>query len=133
MTDNDRAFLGALETCTLPNHQFRHRDHVRAAWLYVKKYGPHDAIAAMESTIVRFAAHHGHGVKFHKTLTIAWVKLVAFHERCHPLEAFDDFVSMNGKLLDKHLLRSFYSGERLFSEEARTQWVEPDLRTFPTQ
>lgn len=131
MNRSDEEFLLALETGALPNQQFRHRDHLRAAWLYVEQRGPVDATAAMLNTIRTFAAHHGHSVKFHTTMTIAWVKLVAFHARCHPNRAFTDFLEINRALLDKDLLLRFYTPTRLFSEEARLQWVEPDVRLLP--
>lgn len=129
--DGDATFLQALESCALPNGQFRHRDHLRAAWLYVNRDGVPQAIEAMDKTIRHFAAHHGQHDKYHKTLTAAWVQLVAFHAACHPATTFDEFAAANPQLLDTQLPMRFYTKERLFSREARRQWVEPDRRAFP--
>jgi hypothetical protein len=104
---------------------------VRAAWLYTNRFGLEAAQQRMEMTIKRFALHHDHGAKFHKTLTAAWVRLVGYHALCHPVESFGQFISLNGALLDKDLPLRFYSRERLFSQEARATWVEPDKRALP--
>jgi len=131
MSEADVKFLRALEACRLPNSGFRHRDHVRAAWLYVTRDGLPAAIDAMDATIRHFAAHHGHATKYHKTLTAAWVQLVAFHAACNPASEFEEFAAMNPDLLDTALPMRFYSHERLFSAQARTHWIEPDRRAFP--
>ena len=31
----DRDLLEAFEGCAMPNHQFRHADHVHVAWAYL--------------------------------------------------------------------------------------------------
>jgi hypothetical protein len=36
MTENDQAFLQALEACVLPEADFGHAAHVRAAYLYLR-------------------------------------------------------------------------------------------------
>ena len=36
----DQEFAAAIETCRLPNAQFHHRDHLRLAWIYLRRYGP---------------------------------------------------------------------------------------------
>jgi hypothetical protein len=131
MNQSDTAFLNALEAGKIANTNFGHRDHLRAAWLYIARDGTADAIRAMERTIRQFAAHHGEHNKFHVTLTIVWVKLVAAHVACHPQPSFDQFLAMNGELLDKNLPLRFYSRERLFSDGARSKWLGPDLRCLP--
>jgi hypothetical protein len=37
--DNDDVFLDAFERGALGTHGFGHRDHVRMAWLYIRRYG----------------------------------------------------------------------------------------------
>jgi len=47
MTDDE--FLGSFMNCTLPAHAFRHRDHLRLAWILVRRAAGfdhrHDAFA----------------------------------------------------------------------------------------
>jgi hypothetical protein len=128
---SDDAFMRPLERCTIPNEGFHHRDHIRAAWWCVKRYPLHEAAATMDALIKRFAAHHGHGDKYHRTLTLLWVRLVAAHAAACPERTFDGFARKNQALLDKHLPLHFYRREALFSPLARAQWVDADLRPLP--
>ncbi len=131
MDRGDDAFLHALETGEVANHAFHHRDHLRAAFLYVRRRGAKDAEQTMLGTIRRFAAHHGHAPKFHFTMTALWVRLVAAHVAQHPDAAFDELIDLDNRLLDKDLPLRFYSRTQLFSEQARARWVEPDMRPLP--
>ena len=131
MDTNDREFLHALESARIPNHAFHHRDHLRAAWLYIRARGAHEAEAAMLETIARFAAAHDHGPKFHHTLTAVWVRLVAAHIAEHREASFDELLALDERLLDKQLPLLFYSSGVLFSDRARAQWVDPDVRALP--
>lgn len=127
----DKAFLQSLETGALANHALHHRDHLKAAFLYVRSRGAAQAEQAMLHTIRRFAKAHGHAPKFHFTLTAVWVKLVAAHARQHRDVSFDELVDLDDRLLDKDLPLRFYSRAVLFSEQARSQWVDPDVRALP--
>lgn len=131
MEQADKAFLQSLEAGAIPNQAFRHRDHLKAAFLYVRLRGAAGAEQAMLETIRRFAEAHGHAPKFHFTLTAVWVKLVAAHARQHPKATFDELIGLDARLLDKDLPLRFYSDAVLFSERARSTWVDPDLRALP--
>jgi hypothetical protein len=45
-------------------------------------------------------------------------------------ERLEDIVHVNPQLLEKNFPLAYYSRERLFSNEARTSWAEPDLKPF---
>lgn len=121
-----------LGDLTLPNGLFRHRDHLRFAHHRLLRDGWPFALDAVSEQIARFARHHGQADKFHATLTQCWVRLVAGalageSRRC----SFEELVSRHAELLEKSLPLRYYSRERLFSEAARSGWVEPDLRELP--
>jgi hypothetical protein len=40
----------------------------------------------------------------------------------------EEIIRANPQLLEKNFPLAYYSAERLFSDEARTSWVEPDLK-----
>lgn len=132
MTEADRSFLRALETCQIPNTRFGHREHLRAAWIYIQCDGFANALPNLERTIRRFASHHGHEQKFHYTLTAAWTTCVAAHMAGHRQSSFEAFIQENSALLDTRLLLRFYSRERLFSDVARSRFIPADLRTLPS-
>src|SRR5215472_10058720 len=130
LTDDE--FLRAFESCELPNGAFHHGDHIRAAWLYIRRLGEAEAAARLSKGILRFATHHGSPQKYHHTMTLAWVRLIAAAQRDTPaLVRFEDFLAAHPNLLDMRSLSKYYSASRLGSAAARTGWMEPDLQTLP--
>ena len=131
MSGDDATFLAALENATLPNVEFRHADHIRAAYLYVSREGYPFGADRIREVIAHFAAAHGMGGKYHVTLTLLWARLVAAHVASSPVGSFAEFLSHNSELTDKSLPLRYYSPERLFSPGARQQWREPDRTSLP--
>jgi hypothetical protein len=132
VSPQDTAFLAAFEAATLPGAEFRHRDHIRLAWLYVRGHGARAARRLVGRGIRRFAAAQGAEARYHETVTQAWVRLVAAAVRRHPsIDDFDAFVEANPGLLDKDTPYAFYRRETLASAAARAAWVEPDRLPLP--
>jgi hypothetical protein len=127
----DDAFLGALEDASLSNRGFRHSDHLRAAYLYLRRLGYPLGLDAVEDAIRHFAAANGTPEKFHLTLTLAWGRFVAAHCDGVCATPFEAFSEQNRELLDPTLPLRFYSRARLFGDAARRGWSEPDLRALP--
>jgi len=130
MTDQD--FAEAFEACRRPNELFHHRDHLRLAWIHLQRYGARDAPARTGESIRRYAAHHGKAEKYHETVTIAWLWLLAQASECSGAASFAELLAACPELLDKNTLHRYYSPELLASETARTQFVPPDRRTLPS-
>jgi len=130
MTDDE--FLQAFADCRLGNHEFRHRDHLRLAWLQVRRFGPNGGAAAVTLGIRRFAEAHGAPGKYHETMTQFWVRAVAHMTRKRPdIDDFDDFLKAFPMLLDKGLPFRHWNRETMLSPEARAAWVEPDVLSIP--
>jgi hypothetical protein len=130
MTDDE--FLHAFTTATLPNDQFHHRDHLRMTWLMLHRLGPQAGAEAIVSGIRHFAGAHGHGPKYHETMTRFWIWLVDHAMRARPeIIAFEDFLGAFPLVLDKGLPFRHWSHDRLMSPQARAAWVDPDLRALP--
>ena len=88
----------------------------------------------MELGLQRLLAHLGAPAsKYHQTLTQAWLLAVHhFMHRTGPTRDFDEFVEAGGgRLLDKDIMGTHYSQDLLWSEQARRQFVEPDLQQIP--
>jgi hypothetical protein len=129
---SDAEFVEAMEALTLPDEAFRHFDHVRLAWIFLRTEEPQAASARMRRTIRRFAGHHGAPQMYHETITLAYMRFVAAHIARQPeLDDFDRFAAAHPELLDRGLPLRHYSRDRLMSAEARAGWVEPDLRPLP--
>jgi hypothetical protein len=129
---SDEDFLRAFEDLSFPVGQFHHREHIRVAWLYLKSSDATRAAELMAVGIVRFANHHGATQKYHHTMTLAWIRLVAAALVETPEGyGFRMFLAEHSELGDKDLLKKYYSPELLQTATAREGWVEPDLQPLP--
>ena len=122
----------AFDRGEVPHAEFHHREHLRVAWAYLQTYGTVDAAAAhMRTTLMAFAGAVGKADKYHETLTVFWIRLLAqIREGLDEVGEFDDILSAHGYLLDKDTPLAYYSRARLFSDEARLVWVAPDVRSL---
>ncbi|WP_163999056.1 hypothetical protein [Pyxidicoccus caerfyrddinensis] len=126
MTDAD--FLAAVDAATYPGADFRHREHVRLAWLCLREHGFESGLERVRSLIQRYAAALGATGKYHETLTRAWAELVQAGLDAAPgLTSFDAFLEARPELTDSRLLDRHYRKETLDSPAARAGWVPPDV------
>jgi hypothetical protein len=131
MTPDDE-FLRAFFGLTMPSSEFHHRDHLRLAWLAVRRHGGNPAEEVVTAGIQKFAEHHTHGPLYHDTMTRFWVRLVAHAVSNRPeIEDFDEFLAAYPLLLDKNTPLRHWSREAMFGSEARAAWQDPDLVTLP--
>ncbi len=130
MTDED--FIAALEACTLPQERFRHADHLRAGYLYLRRMGPIDALARMRETIRRYAKAIGADGLYHETITTAFMAVV--NERIRlggDGGGWPGFAAANPDLFDKRFLLHYYRPETLCSARARELFVLGEFRERP--
>ena len=107
---SDAAFARAFERGEIANADFHHADHLRLALAYLQESDTVDQAAErMSAALRRFATALGHPEKYHHTITVFWIRMLA-------------------RLLDQQLPLAFYSRERLWSAAARAGWLEPDLQ-----
>ncbi|HET7694419.1 MAG TPA: hypothetical protein VFK57_01825 [Vicinamibacterales bacterium] len=127
MTDVE--FARAFERGDVAPADFDHRAHVRVAWVYVREGPSLDAATdRMRAAIQRFAAAANASQKYHETITVLWMRLLAdAAARMRAPCELDALLAQCPELADKNLPLQYYSRERLFSDEARTRWVPPDL------
>ena len=108
---------------------FHHASHLHVAWVYLtESTSVQQAARRMRNTLRRFAATAGKPEKYHETITLFWVHLLSRAHAASRAERLEDIVHANPQLLEKNFPLAYYSPELLFSEEARTSWVEPDLK-----
>ena len=127
MTDDE--FVARFEDCTLPNSAFHHRDHVRLAWLYLRRHPPLEALARFAGGLRRFATANGHPGLYHETITWAFLLLIRERmERGGSGETWEDLAQTNPDLLawKPSALDRYYRPETLGSELARRVFVMPD-------
>lgn len=119
----------ALERGEVANKSFHHLSHLHVAWVYLSESsGVDEAAAKMRKTLQRFATSAGKPEKYHETITLFWVRLLAAIRAVRSRETLRQIVHAHPRLLEKDFPLAYYSSERLFSDQARTSWVEPDLK-----
>ncbi|HEX7116719.1 MAG TPA: hypothetical protein VF193_16455 [Steroidobacter sp.] len=128
---SDDVFLRSFEACTLPVERFGHREHLRVAWLYLRRFAYEEAVTKMAGQVRKYVAANGVPHKYHHTLTVLWMRLIAGAIARDPREDFDDFLRTHPHLLHKSTPGRHYSASRLQSAAARAGWVEPDLHPLP--
>ena len=132
MLQDDAAFLWAFESGALPNSAFHHRDHLRLAWLYLRRDGPEFGAERVVDAIRQFATAHGAATRFHETLTRFWIGLVGHVDEAFPgVDRFDDLLARHPAMADKSLVYRHYSAEALGTPLARNGRIEPDRLPLP--
>jgi hypothetical protein len=124
---SDDEFVAAFEALQLKHAHFNHGDHVRLAWIYVRRCGAAGAEEKLLAGIRRMAENVGAPQKFLYTTTVAWARLVAAAiEEDSADGPFEEWVGRHEQLMDKNLLDAFYSPGVSTSDAARAGWVDPD-------
>ncbi len=129
---DDATFVKQFEDGTLDPSIFSHEAHMRLAWIHIRKYGTDQACKNICHQILQFDIKNGKGEKFHKTITVAAVKVVNHFLTKSKSETFDDFIKEFPRLKNqfKSLLDYHYGFDIYNSELARDEYIEPDLCPF---
>jgi hypothetical protein len=127
MTAADEALLASFANATLAS--LAHRDHVRVAWLYLRRDPLWIALPRFCADLRRFAASAGKPNLYHETITWAYFLILQerMHDRPEP-DSWEAFAAANADLLRwrPSVLERYYTAETLFSERARRAFVLPD-------
>jgi hypothetical protein len=130
---DDSEFQAAFESCSLQRSDWDHRAHVRMAWLYLREHGLEAAVTRMREGIFRYDEGTDQLCNYHETLTRFWMHFIARGLEGAPRdEDFESFLARNPVLADKRLVLQYYSQPRIVSDEARANYLEPDLRPLDT-
>jgi hypothetical protein len=133
---DDETFLEQFESAAWPLAEWHHKQHIKVAYLYLRRYPFDTAIARMCAGVKKYNAAHnvpeGLDRGYHETMTQAWMRLVYF-TLCEygPAENAEAFYEMNPQLQQKKALRFFYTRETFMSPKAKAEFVPPDLIPFP--
>ena len=127
------AFVREFEACTLPKLRWTHQAHLLVGLWYLSAHTPGEALKLVRERIRAYnlavgTANTDHS-GYHETLTRLYLDGIAAHLARHGADPLPKALAL---LLETPLARSdwplnFYSRERLFSVQARREWVEPDL------
>jgi hypothetical protein len=126
MTDDE--LMGYFEAQQEPPGGFHHREHVRVAWIYLRRDALPVALERFRDGLRRFAEAHGKPERYHETITTAYVLLIADGMQNTP-GAWEAFAEAHPELLtwSPSILDRYYNPETLKSERAQREYVAPDL------
>lgn len=92
--------VAGFEAGTIPPAAFGHREHVRLAWLYLRRHGRAGAEHRLLAGLRAFATAAGKPDKFNAPLTLAWVaRIDAAAAALSPDHSFDDLLVHHPELL----------------------------------
>ena len=133
------AVVRGFESCTTARDEFGHCEHLLVALHYLNNSTVAEATAKMRAGLLRFLDHHEvPREKYNETITVFWLNVVSafLNKNKTAPERMDSsrIVNLAGELLktygDSSFIFNYYSRERVSSSEAKSAWLEPDLKQF---
>jgi hypothetical protein len=119
--------VGLFESCQLPGERWTHRAHLAVAATYLGRYPLTEAMDRARVHIRRYNESRGNTTGYHETITVLFMRLVA-RERCKQQRSRASLVNDLAVRCRVDWLLGYYSRERLWSAEARADFIAPDLR-----
>src|SRR5688572_6812620 len=137
MTDSD--LVHQFEALTLPFEQWTHRAHVKVAFLYLRDHPFDEALVRMRRGITAYNAANKVPETptsgYNETTTHAFLHLIAATMNAYgpemPTASTDEFCDTHPQLMNRSVLRLFYSPKQRMHPEAKTRFIEPDLSPLP--
>lgn len=121
-----------FDASALPAAEWTHEAHLLVGLYHLLHYGRDESIIRLRSRIITM--NHIQGTPnsatrgYHETITLFWVWVLETYIQqagaTHHADVYQKF--LDTPLSRADLLFRFYSRERLFSVQARANWVEPD-------
>ena len=125
-----------FEACTLPRAEWTHHAHLVVALWYLVRHEEALATRLIREGIKRY--NRACGVEttrtsgYHETITLFYIRVIRrflseADSDCTLSTLANSLINVCG---NKELPLEYYSRERLMSWEARTAWLEPDLKAL---
>lgn len=133
--DEIEALVARFVSCELPPAEMTHRKHVAmSAWWFLRLPAP-QAAARIYDQLQRYVEWHRIEI-YNETMTRFWIKLIGKTvagldaARLASAPAYAVVNDVMTRLGDSRIVFTYYTRERLQTDAARHQWVEPDLQPF---
>ena len=125
-----------FEACSLPGAEWTHQAHLVVALWYLVRHDEAVATRLIRDGIRRY--NKARGIEqtktggYHETITLFYIRVIrrflsAASPDCTLLMLVNSLINTCG---DKNLPLEYYSRERLMSGQARSGWLEPDLKAL---
>lgn len=124
------AIIKAFKNCTVKRGEWGHPEHLILAYHFSVENDFETAYEKMKSGIFNllnaFEVDLSQEMPYHETMTVFWLKTVYSYAEDNPEISVENINELIEKF-DKFYPGKFYSNELLMSDEARAEYVEPDL------
>jgi len=120
-----------FESCTIERDSWGHPEHLILAYHYASNNNYDTALNKMRDGIFKllksFEVDLTKEMPYHETLTVFWMQTVFAYAK--EKDGYSPTV-INEMIenFDKNYPARFYTDEYLFSQKARSEFVEPDLK-----
>lgn len=130
--------VSGFQNKILPAAEWTHEAHLITGLWHVAQFGYTDALNKMRTNIKAYNEATG-GINsdtsgYHETITIFWLWLSDEFWKQNALDdkTFEELCNtfLKSKYANRNAIFIFYSREKLFSVEARKNFVEPDIQAF---
>jgi hypothetical protein len=131
------SFVREFEACTLPKPRWTHQAHLLVGLWYLSRHPRADALSIVRQRIraynVAVGTPNTDNSGYHETLTRLYLDGIAEHLARHATESLASVLTLllNTPMAHSDWPLKFYSRKRLFSVQARREWIEPDRSTDP--
>ena len=123
--------LREFENGTISRKDWRHAEHLTVALYYLSHHDFETALTKMRGGIFNllkaFEVDLTKEMPYHETLTVFWMRTVTGFAKTKNGASMPEICNELIENFDKDYPLKFYSPERLFSDEARKNFVEGDL------
>ena len=121
-----------FENGTIARADWRHAEHLTVALYYVYHHDFEPALEKMRGGIFNllraFEINLSKEMPYHETLTVFWLKTVDDFAKANADQPLTEIKNELIARFDKEYPLRFYSREFLFSDAARANYLEGDLR-----
>ncbi|GAB5400079.1 MAG: hypothetical protein Aureis2KO_16640 [Aureisphaera sp.] len=128
----DAEFEKQFEEASLDPGLFNHQAHLRLAWIHISNYGIDPAIDHISAQLKNYTTSLGAADKYHETVTVAAIRAVYHFTLKSKATTFMEFIEENPRLEHnfKDLMDAHYGFDLFSSQEARKNYLAPDLLPF---
>ena len=121
-----------FENGTIARENWKHAEHLTVALFYLSHHDFDTALTKMRGGIFNllraFEIDLTKEMPYHETLTVFWMRTVADFKNSKNGASIIEICNELIENFDKDYPLKFYSRERLFSDEARRDLIEGDLK-----
>ena len=131
-TENEiKSLVEAFESGTLAEKDWRHAEHLAVALFYLSRHDFGTALAKMRDGIFNllraFKIDLSKEMPYHETITLFWMRTIDDFRRSKNGSPLVEICNQLTGKFDKDYPLRHYSRALLFSEKARSEFVEADL------